>query len=53
MAFVLADWSITRNVGDLDLRYIGAAHTGAATSEAQSRVGTELANQIIEAFQPA
>jgi hypothetical protein len=31
MAFVLADWSITRNGGALDLRYIGAAHTGAAT----------------------
>ena len=31
MAFVLADWSITRNGGALDLRYIGADHTGAAT----------------------
>ena len=31
MAFVLADWSITRNAGNLDLRYIGADHTGAAT----------------------
>lgn len=28
-------------------------HTGAATAEAQSRVGTELADQIIEAFQTA
>lgn len=31
MAFVLADWSITRNAALLDLRYIGAAHTGAAS----------------------
>ena len=31
MAFVLADWSITRNAGDLDVRYIGTDHTGAAT----------------------
>jgi hypothetical protein len=31
MAFVLADWSITRNAGDLDVRYIGIDHTGAAT----------------------
>jgi len=28
-------------------------HIGAATGEAQNRVATELANQIIEAFQPA
>ncbi len=28
-------------------------HTGAATKEAQARVGTELAQQIIETFQPA
>jgi hypothetical protein len=31
MAFVLGDWSITRNGGALDVRYIGADHTGAAT----------------------
>jgi hypothetical protein len=31
MAFVPGDWSITRNAGNLDVRYIGADHTGAAT----------------------
>lgn len=31
MAFVLADWSITRNAGDLDVRYGGLDHTGAAS----------------------
>jgi hypothetical protein len=31
MAFVAADWSITRNGGALDVRYIGADHTGAAS----------------------
>jgi len=31
MAFVLADWSITRNGAALDVRYIGADHTGAAS----------------------
>lgn len=31
MAFVPGDWSITRNGGALDVRYIGADHTGAAT----------------------
>jgi hypothetical protein len=31
MAFVPTDWSITRNAGNLDVRYIGADHTGAAT----------------------
>lgn len=30
MAFVLADWSITRNGGALDVRYIGNAHAGSA-----------------------
>lgn len=32
MAFVLADWSITRNGGALDVRYIGDIHTGTAPS---------------------
>jgi hypothetical protein len=36
MAFVLADWSITRNGGDLDLRYIGDAHAGTAPSYAST-----------------
>ena len=31
MAFVAADWSITRNGAALDVRYIGADHTGAAS----------------------
>jgi len=31
MAFVPGDWSITRNGAALDVRYIGADHTGAAT----------------------
>jgi len=31
MAFVPGDWSITRNGSALDVRYIGADHTGAAT----------------------
>lgn len=30
MAFVAADWSITRNGAALDVRYIGDAHAGAA-----------------------
>jgi len=36
MAFVLADWSITRNAGNLDLRYIGDGHTGTAPSYAST-----------------
>lgn len=35
MAFVLADWSITRNGGALDVRYIGDAHAGTAPSYAK------------------
>ena len=31
MAFVLADWSITRNAGNLDVRYIGLDHAAAAS----------------------
>lgn len=31
MAFVASDWSITRNGAALDVRYIGADHTGAAS----------------------
>ena len=31
MAFVLADWTITRNAGNLDVRYAGLDHTGAAS----------------------
>ena len=31
MAFIPGDWSITRNGAALDVRYIGADHTGAAT----------------------
>jgi hypothetical protein len=34
MAFVAADWSITRNGGNLDVRYIGDPHTGASPSYA-------------------
>jgi hypothetical protein len=30
MAFVLADWTITRNAGNLDVRYAGDAHGGTA-----------------------
>jgi len=30
--FVPADWSITRNAGNLDVRYIGDAHAGASPS---------------------
>jgi hypothetical protein len=36
MAFVLADWSITRNAGNLDLRYIGDGHAGASPSYAST-----------------
>ena len=36
MAFVLADWSITRNAGDLDVRYIGDVHAGASPSYAKT-----------------
>ena len=36
MAFVLADWSITRNVGNLDVRYIGDLHGGASPSYAST-----------------
>ena len=32
MAFVLADWTITRNGGALDVRYVGDLHGGAAPS---------------------
>jgi hypothetical protein len=34
MAFVLADWTITRNGGALDVRYSGDAHGGAAPTYA-------------------
>ena len=34
MAFVLADWSITRNATLLDVRYIGDAHGGTAPTYA-------------------
>ena len=34
MAFVLSDWSITRNGGNLDVRYIGDGHAGALPSYA-------------------
>ena len=34
MAFVAADWSITRNGGALDVRYIGDAHAGTTPSYA-------------------
>lgn len=34
MAFVLADWTITRNAGDLDVRYIGDDHGGTAPTYA-------------------
>lgn len=36
MAFVLADWSITRNAALLDLRYIGDAHAGTSPSYART-----------------
>jgi len=36
MAFVLADWSITRNGGALDVRYIGDAHAGTAPTYAKT-----------------
>lgn len=32
MAFIAADWSITRNGGALDVRYIGDAHAGTTPS---------------------
>jgi hypothetical protein len=36
MAFVLADWTITRNVGNLDVRYAGDAHAGTAPTYAKT-----------------
>ena len=36
MAFVLADWTITRNAGDLDVRYVGDAHAGTAPTYAKT-----------------
>jgi hypothetical protein len=32
MAFIPTDWSLTRNAGNLDVRYIGDAHAGTAPS---------------------
>lgn len=34
MAFDLLDWTITRNAGNLDVRYVGDAHDGTAPSYA-------------------
>jgi hypothetical protein len=36
MAFVLADWTITRNAGNLDVRYAGDAHAGTAPTYAKT-----------------